>query len=239
MAIYTIDYTSTTTMLESIRAALDSAGILTTTHRQTATNLIVTTSRSTRVIRFNIPANNRFYVYYGTSYASGDTINDSVTLQSANTGTGVSSALIVTDDIWGLFEHRGVAVTCGFICSKLKDLAETQILWAWCNGNSTPLLHDADARAQMESAFYTNQIISTGDKYYTSEIPCMTAGNVFMSQGVEGIQAIHKTANYSSAYEINVDNVIVPGGGCHGNSTYMQNMSLYIPNGNSWTPPSP
>jgi len=236
MAIYTIDYTSTTTMLASIKAGLTSAGILTTTHRDTSVNLIVTTTYSSRVVRFNAPGNNRFYVYYGTAYTSGDVVDNSVTLQAVAAGTGAAAALIVTGDMFGLFEYRGSAATAGFICGYLDNYAETEIMWGFYNANGAPLLHDATAMVQMEAAFYTQQIISDADKYYRSAIPCVSAGSLLLAQGIRGVSALHKRANYSAAYEIVTDDVVVPGGGCNGNTTYMQNMSLFIAEGNSWTP---
>jgi len=236
MAIYPIDYTSLTTMLASVRDGLDDAGILTTIHHDTSANLIVTTTRSSRVIRFVAASGNRFYVYYGTSYDTGDTINDSVTLQAVGAGTGVAGALIVTGDVFGLFEYRGGTACAGFICGNLDNPANTQIMWGWMNVQTAPLLHDATDRVQMEAAFYSRQIISTESKYYRSAIPCMTAGNLLMSQGVKGVYELHQSANYGVAYVVVGDDAVVPGGGCNGNATYMQNKSLLIPGGNSWTP---
>jgi len=236
MAIYTIDYTSTTTMLASIKAGLTSAGILTTTHRDTSVNLIVTTTYSSRVVRFNATSNNRIYIYYGTGYTSGDVVDNSVSLQTVGSGIGASAALIVTGDMFGLFEYRGSSITVGFICGHLDNLAETEIMWGFSTGATSPLLHDATAMVQMEAAFYSREIISAADKYYASAIPCMTATRLLLAQGIVGVYALHKTANTGAPYEIIGDDVVVPGGGANSSATYMLGMSLYIPQGNSWTP---
>ena len=238
MAVYVIDHTSTTTMLESIRDGLTAAGILTTNHRDTSTNLIVTTTRSTRPIRFNISGSTtkRIYIYYGTGYTSGDVVDNSVTLQAHASNTGDAGALIVTSDMFGVFQRRGSGNTYGFICSKLLNApTNTQIMWAWTATVSSTLLHDADALAQMEAAFYRKQIISSGDNYYFSQIPCMTGGDYLLSMGLAGVQALHRGPNYTAAYEISGDDVVVPGGRTNGDDAYMP-CSLYIPEGNSWAP---
>ena len=237
MAIYPIDFTSSTTVVTSLRAGLNSAGILTTNHRETSTNLIVTTTRSSRVLRFLVSTGLRIFTYYGTSYVSGDTIADAVTVQAAGVGSGAgaSAALIVTADVLGLFEFRGTAVA-GWLCGNLNDLAATPIIWGWAQGNSASLFHRTDSMVQVQAAFYRRQIISADEKYLMSEIPCTSGIDGFLSLGVQGVKALHKSANQLSPFEIVGDDVIVPTGGANGESEYMGNMSLYIPNGNSWSP---
>jgi len=234
--IASLDYTSTTTMLASIKSALTTAGILTTTHRETATNLIVTTSRSSRVIRFQADGT-RIYIYYGTSWSSGDAVNGSVTLNANGTNPGKEGVVIITADILGFFEVRATSNTTGFICGNLDNVDATEIMWAFMNGVSTTLLHNASAMTQMEIGLYNGVMKNAaGDKYLKSPIPCLSGARDLLASGVEGLEQLCKGANYTVSHEVFGDDVVVPVGGCNGSTSYMGSTSLYIPSGNSWTP---
>lgn len=229
MAVYPFDMTSSTTLLGSIRDALDAAGILTTVHRDTSTNLIVTITRLTsRVVRFNV-AVSRLHIYYGTSYVSGDTIADQVTIQAQATGTYSSGATIITDDVVVIVEARGaVMYTC--LIAALDNLASTQIVWGFSSGYASPVLHNAVDRVQMEAAFYNRQIISADAKYYASNIPCMTGGFVLLASAIVGAKALHIPI-INAPYAVAGDDAYVPLGGANGDSVYAPGC-LFIPDGN-------
>lgn len=233
--IYPIDYTNTESVINSLDAALDDAGVIQTRHYKSASDLIVTLTRSSRVFRINVPSQMRLYIYYGTAYVSGTTISDSITISLITTGTSVSGCVAITGDVIAFAEYRGATVIAGALIGAINNEDETEIAWGWSSPSSAPLLHNTESRTQMHPNIYPKALISTDGKYYMSDIVCMDSAYTLMGVGVKGVKALHRPANTGMAYEIVGNDVIIPGGQANGDASIIPN-SLYIPNAVTWEP---
>jgi len=232
--IYALDPTNNTSLITSLKAALTSAGILQTLHYEDAANLIVTLTRNNRVFKFTA-SSIRYLTYYGTSYVSGVTIADSVTLNSVQSGTGVSDALIVTGDLLAIVEYRGATYTYDVLIGNINNEQQTSIAWGWSSISSVPLLHNTVNMTQMYINVYPKALASMDGKYYMSDVVCMNNALVLEGIGVKGLKALHMGMNTSNAYVVVGNDVIVPGGRANADDDAIFN-SLYILNAVTWTP---
>jgi hypothetical protein len=230
MALYTLDHTTAASVLISIRNALDTEGLINTNHRDTTTNLILTTSRTSRVLRFNMATSSRLYFYYGSSYASADTINDSVTVNAVAAGTGASGAIIITDDLIAIAQWRGTTICSTIVIGKMTTLG-TDFIGSWYFGNSTPLLTNAGTYAQCDAIRIGSPLVSPDGKYYWSEMTLLTTTYQPLATGVDGIKVLHRAPLTGQAYEISGNDIILPGGGCNLLTTYFD-CSFLVTNGN-------
>jgi hypothetical protein len=238
MAVYDIDHTSGTTILASIKSAFSTAGILTTTHRDTSTFLIVTTTRSTRVLSFNAPGSGRLFMFYGTSYNTGDTINDSVTLQNHGFNTGDAGVVVITDDAVVISQRRGSGSTYGFLVGNANDGSSTNLIWSWASntgGAGSTTLHNAAARTQQNGVFFGAPLISAGGFYYYADIPNGTTSGNILGTGIKGVKQLLKGNTFTAAHEVVGDDIIVPGGFSNAGSLAIPT-GFYIVDGNSWEP---
>jgi hypothetical protein len=237
MAIYSVDLTSTTTIPNDIEAALIAAGILTTTHNKAAGSLIVTTTRSSKVLKFTIGTSNRITTFYGDSYTSGTTIVNEVAISSYTAGVNAETKVVVTGEAL-LICWRGSSTIAAFtLIGNLDNLGVDNFAWGWTAITATGNMRNiSQSSAMMLVNTLKLPLISAADKYYGSDLTTMDTSYKITSEAVKGIKSLHKNTVVDPLLEVNGNNVIVSGGGILGQSIDHLGGSLLITNGNSWTP---
>jgi len=237
MAVYSIDISSDQNEITSIKNALNTAGILTTTHYETSNRLIVTTNRSNKVIRIVLDA--KFpRIYIGDSWSSGDAVNNQVTINEFADCSGCAEVnVIVTDVVLCIGARHANSTVTDTIFTKLNDTAQEYVaLGIVCNSTSgTPILRDLTNNAQIHCGQLTATIISADGYYYNSDFPCMTAGGVLMATAIQGIKSLQMPSTISSHYVRYGGDVVIPGGATNSMVSYFPR-SILITNGYSWAP---
>lgn len=237
MAVYSIDISSDSAAIGSILAAITDAGILTTNHYKSSASLIVTTTRSNKVIRINIGYKYP-RIYIGDSWSSGDAVVNQVIINEYTSPTSaVEVNIIITDNILCIGARNGTTIVANTIFTRLNtDASEYAALGINYNTTGgTPTLRDTTNGAQIKSSQLNQVITSTDGYYYDTDFIVTTAGNVLQSNGIKGIKSLFMPPSTNSHYVRYGNDVVIPGGATNG-ATSVFPMSILITNGYSWAP---
>lgn len=233
MTLYSLDKTSATTMRESTKAALTAAGILTTTHYETGDYLIVTTTRSNKVIKMYF-AVSRTKWYVGDAYSSGTTITNQVTVCEYGGGTVAEANMVVTDDIlymgWRITANDRTAHA---LFGRLATTAAEYVALGWVTNTyeGYPVLRDTSNDASIEISCLRNTLISTGAYYYQHDLVIATAGNVLQANAITGLKALQRPIFTTAQLLVFGDDIVLPGGATNGATSYFP-QNLIIADGN-------
>ena len=234
MAIYSIDKTNAASVYAGIKAALTTAGILTTTHYET-NSLIVTTTRCSRVIRMKYEYD-RLRFFIGTGYTSGDAIDGSVTINNYDQGTTSEINVIVTADVlyigWRNTENRVIH----FLCTKLDSTTEEGVVLGWISNHThnSAILYDTTNSAQFNVTQMGRVVTSSDGYYYSHGLVATTNGNVLLASAIDGVKSLLAPQITISNYVTYGDDVALPGG--YTNGAINLPLGLLIVNGASWAP---
>ncbi len=239
MAVFSIDISSDAKEIAGILAAITQAGILTTKHYQSSTSLIVTTTRSNKVIRISLGGKYYPRIYIGDSWTSGDAINNQVIINEYSSTTSPGEVnVIITDNVFCIGARKSDnTVVFNVIFTRLNtDAAEYVALGIVYNATSgNPTLYDTTNAAQIKSAQLNQIAISTDGYYYDTDFIVTTAGNVLQSNGIKGIKSLLMPPSTAAHYVRYGNDVVIPGGATNG-ATSVFPMSILITNGYSWAP---
>jgi hypothetical protein len=235
MAIYYVDPTSATTILNGIEAALSAAGVLTTTHNKTTADLIVTTTRSSKVIRYTI-ATMRVNTRYGDSWTSGTTLVNPYDINIYATGTAVDVQVVVTDKVILVGSRQSTTAAAFSMIGNLDNATNDPIIWGWTANVASGYLRQTSDQYAMGINTFRNTMISPDDKFYLSDIICMNAGSKVISTAVHGVKSLYRGGTVDPVVAVSGNHAIVAGGGILNASTDYMGQSLLINNGNSWVP---
>lgn len=238
MAIYSIDWSSDTTIIASIKSGLTTAGILTTNHYETSSRLIVTTERSNKLIRF-VAGSTRLQVYIGDSWSSGDAVTNQVTIQSNATGTMTNGALIITGDVLYIGQRDSAAtpnhVNAMFV--RVDSVTAEYIAMGWnCStANNIQAMRDTTNDAGVILFPMKSTLISSSGYYYEVDIPAATPGGLLLGDALKGVKCLMRDWIRSTLYQEYGDDVAVQGGYTDGALSYFP-ASFIIADGASWAP---
>lgn len=234
MAIYTLNISSAALLRESLSTALTTAGIITTNHYDTSENLIVTTTRSNKVIRF-LTTTIRLVVYYGDAYTSGTTITNQVTLNASFSATTDEAKLIVTADLLAIgYRSTGNQYT-QVIFSKTNNVSPEYIVFSCSNNNTTSVHRDTTNNDDIHLMSFASPIVSSGGYYYLADIPVVSSDGGILSTGISEVKYLSRdwvTTAFLTQYG---DYTTINGGGARGLSYYFRG-SFLLENASTWAP---
>lgn len=210
MAVTALNVTSATAYFDSIEAALQAAGLLTSTLYQDATNLILNTQRFPRPLKFF--STNSLHV--GDSYASGANLNNPLSLNTAVTGLS-SAQMILTPDVLAFIVRltTGPTVTVN-IFGTLED--GTPVAIGFCFGD-----------ASMASAGYIVSnggllaifpihalvgILNDGASYIQHSIHVAEFGSKKYRGKIKGVKFVGKTSDVTTTHVAKGNHILTAGG---------------------------
>jgi hypothetical protein len=238
MAIYSLDTSSNAAVGNSIKAALTSAGILTATHYQSNEFLIVTTTRSNKVIKI-LTHDASIRVYIGDAHTSDTTITNEVPVNSYADWTAKAEAnLVVTDHVLYMgYRMASNGRTSHALFGRLDSATEEYVALGWITNaiDGTQALRDTTNNTQMEISQLRNVLISAGGYYYVHDMIVANNANVLLASAVQGVKFLQRSYVYGSHIITYGNDVAVSGGGANGTVSYFP-QSLLIEDGNSWEP---
>lgn len=241
MAVYSVGGDSDADTTNNLEAALIAAGIRTTTHYKTTNRLIVTTTRSNKVLRFVI-ASKRIQTYVGDSWSSGDAVTNQRNIQAAGSGgTPVSTVVIVTAD--------ALLINCGWtsyasyaLLGQLDNAGSDYCALGW--------FQDGEGAQSWQYNLSTGNLLwvhsplrypaaSAGGYYYSGPLVC-TEGGVVTATGIKSLRALGRANSTTWAYQVHGDDVALNGGQANNVVTTLSNAyfptNLLLVNGNGWSP---
>jgi hypothetical protein len=234
MAVYTINISSSTTMRTSLVDALTAAGILTTNHYNASDDLIVTTTRSNKVLRFNF-GTSRMTVYYGDAYSSGTTITNQVTVSSFGSLTAESCVAIITDKLFYIGERSTTSSFSGAVFGRVTSANQEYICIGWSSGIVSAVIKDTTNNQDAHVLSFVNAAISPSNNYYLVDTPVTGAGSLLLGNSIQGVKLLTR-APVTTQLNINYgDDASVIFTGTRGVTNYF-GASILIENGVSWVP---
>lgn len=235
MAVYAIDKTSNATIIAGIKAALNNAGILTTTYYET-NSLIVQITLCNKVIRM-VPSNARILVYVGDSWTSGDAVNNQVTIVADNNDTVSEVNVIITDKIFCVGYRTTIPRIINAIFTRLDSANQEYVALGidYNVSDQNNILRDLTNNAQFDARQLNCNIISTDGYYYSSDLICTKLDTTLQATGIQGIKSLQKAITTDSQYVRYGDDVVIPGGATNSVTSYFPR-SILITNGYSWAP---
>jgi hypothetical protein len=236
MAVYSLTISSSTALRDSIKASLTAAGILTTTHYETGDNLIVTTTRSNKVIRW-ATGNSRLQTYIGDTYTSGTTITNQVTINAPGSNSYVEANMVVTDKVFYIGMRTNTNESIHALFGRLDSATQEYVALGWTtnNANGAPVLRDTTNNTQAEATQLNRILISTSGYYYIHDLPVASNANVLLASAVQGVKSLQRAYVTGSQIVTYGDDVALSGGYANGATSYFP-QSLLIEDGNSWEP---
>jgi hypothetical protein len=235
MAVYTIALDSTTNFINSLEAAMSSAGILTTTHRKTTTNLIVTTTLSSKPIRITVTAGNyRTTALYGASYSTGDTMESEVTVMGQTQDTPISAAhLIISTYCMILAMRTSTNVVYYYAVLIADDVSATEIQASWNSSTLASYAFNTDSGQAVLFATFrvATTVISSGGNYYSAPLPVMTDGGVLIAAAIKGVTQLLRANDTTWNYQAYGNDVVVNGGNISAIGTAALGVNLLITDG--------
>lgn len=233
--ITALDISTVDTVRETLLAALIASGVHTTTHYNYDKYLIVTTTRLSKVLKFDIHGSSkRPATYYGDAWTSGSTITNQVAINTY--GSTLSDIrLVVTDKVVLLavgFTNGAIAY---HLIGNLDNPTSDEIAWGWTSGNPEGYLRHIPSANTMRANMYPLPM-TQGGNYLMADLPCLDASGELIATGVKGLKALYRGKVTDMPVQTNGNDVIVAGGGLTGLSANYFPLSFIIPNGVSWTP---
>ena len=235
MATYALNTTSDAALIASIEAGMTDAGIITTTHYNTSPTLIVTTTRSNKVIKIT-SSSMRLQFYYGDAYVSGTTISNQVTVMDPLfTGGIYESVMVITDKIL-YFGYRQTSIL-NVLFGRFATEAQEYFVMSWVNdqvnwGISRDTTNDVQV---IVITLQRPNIYTSGGNYYMVPLLIVSTGYVLVSAGVQGLYSLCRGWITSSTIQVYGDDVGCSGGGNTVSTSYYL-VSFLIENGDSWAP---
>lgn len=235
MSIYLLDRNN---RIPSIKAALQAAGVVTTVHFENTTDLIVTTTRSNKVLRIR----NDGSVWIGSAWTSGATITNSQTLLGSISMDPYDWAIIVTPDILAFCCKNGTGNTgdCySAIFTKTEDLSlflAIGLSSSNSTNNNDSYCYDTTITASQATILspisFSGIVTDAAGYYYFTDIYLKTlSNNVLITSPAKGIKAIlNGYMNTQGFYKYGNDIVSQGWYTNDGGTSFFAN--VLIPNGN-------
>ena len=235
--ITALNTTTSDTVRETLLAALIDSGVHDTTHYNSGSDLIVTTTRSSKVLKFYIHSSyKRPWTYYGDAWTSGSTITNQVAINVANVDYNATDIrLVVTDKVVLLAARLANGAIMYHLIGNLDNPTSDEIAWGWTSGAAGGYLRHIPSANKMQANMYPLPMTQGGD-YLMAEIPCLDASGELIATGVKGLKALYRGKVTDPPVQTNGNDAIVAGGGLTGLSSTYFPLSFIIPNGVSWTP---
>jgi hypothetical protein len=234
MSVYTLNVSSANDLRASILAAIDDAGILTTNHYNTSNDLIVTTTRSNKVIKFNV-ASIRPSVYYGDAYTSGTTITNQVVLVTATSATIDEAYLIVTGTLMALVWRFTSDAYFIVFFGKSGSVSEEYLALSWGSTSVAGVLKDTTNDTDVHILSVASPAISPDGKYYELDLPVLNGSNVKIADSIQDLKSLTRSSIATSALTSYGDVVTVSGGYGRGLAYYFRS-SFIIEDAVEWPP---
>lgn len=235
MAIYLVDRAS---RIPSIKAALQAAGVLVTTHFENTADLVVTTTRSNKVIRLTSDGR----VFLGTAWTSGTNITDSRSVDNPSSGGGdpFDWATIVTPDVLAFVYKTGIGATgrCGssiFVTTvsgthlALGSTTDaTTFSDTWCYETDTVTLAPFIVPI---TQFANGLLVDNNGFFFTTDMyfKYLTNNQPILSPA-KGIKAVLNGFNDTQGFFKHGNDIVVTGWRTNDNGNPMQ-ANIIIPNG--------
>lgn len=235
--ITALDTSTSTTVRETLLAALIASGVHTTTHYASDSSLIVTTTRSSKVLKFTINTTyKRPMTYYGDAWTSGSSITNQVAINDYGINNNANDIrLVVTDKLLLLAVGLINGATMYHLIGNLDNPTSDEIAWGWYSGGSGGYLRHIPSANTMQANMYPNPM-TQGGNYLMADLPCLDASGELIATGVKGLKALYRGKVTGTPVQTNGNDAIVAGGGLTGLSSTYFPLSFIIPNGVSWTP---
>lgn len=234
MAIYTLNVSSAALLRESLSAALTTAGVITTNHYDTSENLIVTTTRSNKVIRF-LTTNIRTQVFYGDAYTSGTTITNQVTLNTIFSGTTDEAKLIVTDVLLAIGYRNTVNQYTYVVFSQADSVTEEYIVFGHSNQLTTSVHRDTTNDDDIHLMTVASPIVSSGGYYYLADVPVVSSDGGLLATGIQGVKYLSRDSIATAMITQYGDYTTINGGGARGLAYYFRG-SFLLEDASTWAP---
>lgn len=231
MAVYSVGMSTDGSVIAGIKAALTSAGVLTTTHYETTNRLIVTTTLSNKVLRV-VAEYARPSFYYGDSWVSGDAVVNQVSLNPYNWGTSDSMAVIIKPPVLAFSWHNTSNIISGTLFSKLA-VNNKYFAMGWVTPSSTATTirnTSDDDNVDVHTLGYYPTIISGEGYYYQTDLIVTTSGGVLLASGIQGVKWLARDYVTVTPYQVYGDDVALSGGSAKSIVNYLTG-SLLIPGG--------
>lgn len=217
------------TRIADIKAALQAKGKLTTLYFEDASNLIVLTPYTTKVIRFASTG----AIFVGDAWTSGTTITNSKAVNPIQTAFDTASKLTLTEKVlcfsgYGVntsFAIFGKTKTDGkefFLGGHTSSTQSATIGTSQCDGVPTKPAND----------FRGLPVLDASNFYYMTDLYLTNASGVLFANPADGLKLIAKTMAITDAEVLSDNGVAIPcvNVGWNGTSTSYQ-AAFYIENG--------
>lgn len=235
MAIYTLNVSSTADLRQSIVDALDDAGILTTTHYNTTNDVIVTTTRSNKVIRFQLTSL-RPIVYIGDAYSSGTTITNPLTIMAGLGSSAIEEAVIIVTGNLLLFACRYPTDVHGHaVFSRDTSVSARYLALGWSSYSTSCNLKNTSDDEDLHILSFAAPVISPAGKYYETDLPVVDNSNVLIADGIEDLKCITRSSVATVISSNYADVIVVSGGGTRGLAYYFRS-SFVVEDAVEWPP---
>jgi hypothetical protein len=235
--ITALETTSQTTVRETLLAALIASGVHTTTHYNAGNSLIVTTTRSSKVLKFDFDSTyKRPSTYYGGAWTSGSSITNQVAINNTTINTYANDIrLVVTDKLLLLAVGFITGAITYHLIGNLDNSTSDEIAWGWRSDGSGGYLRHIPSANTMQANMYPLPM-TQGGNYLMADLPCLDASGELIATGVKGLKALYRGKVTDTPVQTNGNDAIVAGGGLTSLSSTYFPLSFIIPNGVSWTP---
>lgn len=232
MARYPIRIDSTANFRADLIAAMTAAGVLTTVHLNTGSDLIVTTTLSNKVLRFNLAgAGYHQRLWIGDVWVSGTTITNPVAI-TEHTAVADGMHLVIRGGVLVLASKNTTIRAITSIIGKTKGGTEKLFAIGAAIGTTANDYHarntSDDADFDMGGLRQTG-LRTTNGRYLSSELLSASSGLV-IGEAIHDLKAIYR-GNAVVDYCAVVGNDVLINFGFSKNTVNYMPHQLLIPNG--------